>query len=80
MDNNNTSTDLAEGKKIPSPGAHTKTKLINISTQLFGLRGQAGVSLTTISEQLQIRKSSIFYYVGSKADLVELVLVILLNS
>lgn len=50
-------------------GSDTRERILDAALEAFGSRGYEGVSLDELADQLGVRKQTILYHFGSKADL-----------
>jgi len=54
-------------------GGERFSQLLEIASSLFSRQGYLGTSLTQIADALGIKKASLYYYIHSKEELLELV-------
>jgi TetR/AcrR family transcriptional regulator len=50
-------------------GDRTKAKILSAAVRLFGTRSYEGASLDDVAAEVGVRKQTLLYYFGSKADL-----------
>ena len=62
---------LATKKTRPRNAAATRQRILDRALDAFARRGYEGVSLDDLAVAVGVRKATLFYYFGSKADLYE---------